>query len=83
MTPAPVTARARVCFYITRLCPAGALPGSPPIWAVLSLSFSGFCCIPAPGAAQTALRTVSANFVRCGGSAAGAAPALSPSARSP
>ena len=27
MTPAPVTARARVCFYITRLCPARCFAG--------------------------------------------------------
>ncbi len=83
MTPAPVTARARVCFYITPLYPALCFAGFSAHLGRPPLSFSGFCSIPAPGAAQTVLRTVSADFVRCGGSAARAAPALSPTAHFP
>ena len=83
MTPAPVTARARVCFYITPLYPALCFAGFSAQLGRPPLSFSGSCRIPATGAAQTVLRTVPADFVRCGGSAAGAAPALSPFTHSP
>ena len=31
-------------FILRGFAPPGALPGFPPNWAVLSLSFSGFCC---------------------------------------